>query len=236
MNELGTTLPPHKHPKLHRELLRRHKLHWTESYSRLTTIISIALFLISITANYFAEIYATERASSSVTDIILSNTPALDVDGIYVYGAIAGIIFMIAVLIANPKRIPFTFHSFTLFYFTRAIFITLTHIGPFQAQASYDFGTILTTFFLGGGLFFSGHTGAPFLMALLFWKEKKLRYIFIALSLLFATTGLLGHLHYTIDVVSAYFITYTIFHISCFLFKKDHILFHNELDAIPQRQ
>ena len=80
-------------------------------------------------------------------------------------------------------------------------------------------------FAFGGDLFFSGHTGLPFLMALIFWDNKYLRWIFILTSVMFATVVLLAHLHYSIDVLSAFFITYTIFHIALFLFKKDRRLF-----------
>ena len=79
--------------------------------------------------------------------------------------------------------------------------------------------------FNGNDLFFSGHTGLPFLLALIFWENKKLRFLFLGFSVLFAVVVLLGHLHYSIDVFAAYFITYTIFHICKFLFKKDWQLF-----------
>jgi membrane-associated phospholipid phosphatase len=37
----------------------------------------------------------------------------------------------------------------------------------------------------------------------------------------FAIVVLLGHLHYSIDVLSAYFITFSVFHLCTFLFRKD---------------
>ena len=132
----------------------------------------------------------------------------------------------------NPKRLPFTLHTFTLFYFTRAAFISLTHIGLFPVHIANDFGTAISTMFFGGGLFFSGHTGAPFLLALLFWKERTLRYIFITWSELMGMSALLGHLHYTIDVVSAFFITYSVFRVSEIVFKKDRELFHSETQTV----
>jgi membrane-associated phospholipid phosphatase len=66
------------------------------------------------------------------------------------------------------------------------------------------------------------------LMAFIFWDSKPLRYIFIGWSVLFALTVLLGHLHYSIDVASAVFITYTIFHLSQIIFKKDFVLAKKE--------
>jgi membrane-associated phospholipid phosphatase len=61
----------------------------------------------------------------------------------------------------------------------------------------------------------------PFLLGLIYWDNKILRLIFIATSVVFGTTVLLGHTHYSIDVFAAFFITYSIFHIALYLFKKD---------------
>ena len=82
------------------------------------------------------------------------------------------------------------------------------------------FPSLLVTYGVSNDLFFSGHTGAPFLMALVFWPHKRLRYIFLAWSGFFAVVVLLGHIHYTIDVLSAFFITYGIYHIALHFFPK----------------
>jgi membrane-associated phospholipid phosphatase len=109
----------------------------------------------------------------------------------------------------------------------------LTHISPFPTHAMIESAffnkEVFAGIFTGNDLFFSGHTGIPFLLALIFWKNKTLRIIFLGFSVLFAIVVLLGHLHYSIDVLSAYFITYSIFHICRVFFKKDWKLFHEIL-------
>jgi hypothetical protein len=179
---------------------------------------------VSLVINYYAGMYATAHASSSVTDIVLSNIRVYDVDGFFVYGSIIFWIFLIGLMVFRPKRAPFALKSLALFVFIRAIFITLTHIGPFPSEVVLS-SDLISKFTFGGDLFFSGHTGLPFLMALVFWQDKIIRYLFIATSIFFAVVVLLGHLHYSIDVLGAFFITYTIFHLSELVFKKDRKLF-----------
>ena len=189
------------------------------------TVSSVLVLFASLVVNWYAGLYATERASNPVTDIILSNTRAYDVDGIFIYGAIVFWFFVVALCIRDLKKLPFTFKAIALFVLIRSLFISLTHIGPFPGQLALD-SNMLNIFAFGGDLFFSGHTGLPFLMALVFWRDTYLRVIFIACAALFGAVVLLAHLHYSIDVLSAFFITYSIFHIAEFLFKKERAIFY----------
>ncbi len=188
-------------------------------------ILSLALLLGVFVVNYYAGTYATERASNSVTDIVLSNTRAYDVDAIFIYGPLIFWAFVAIFLFLEPKRIPFTFKTIALFVVIRSIFISLTHLGPFPVHAVIENGKIFEKISFGADLFFSGHTGLPFLMALVFWYDKYLRWIFTGTAIFFGVIVLLGHLHYSIDVLSAFFITYAIFHMAELFFRKDRKMF-----------
>ena len=206
----------------------RYKTCWGNPHFLFSTVVGLVVFTASIFLNYYAGTYATEKASNAVTDIILSNTTALDVDGLFIYGSVALVVFIVWLCIVHPRRIPFVLYTLALFILTRSIFISLTHIGPFPDEAPLDLGSIISKFIFGGDLFFSGHTGIPFLMALIFWKELYLRYFFIGASLFFGTVALLGHYHYSIDVLAAFFITYTIYHLAEKFFVKEKELFERE--------
>lgn len=206
----------------------RYKTHGRNPEFQLSATLAITAFMVSTFINYIAGTYATEMMSNSVTDIVLSNTPVFDVDGIFIYGSFFLAVFIVGLLLTHPKRIPFTLYSLALFILIRSLFISLTHLGPFPSQLPLDLGRVASKFIFGGDLFFSGHTGIPFLMALVFWKERPLRYLFIIWSVGFGIVALLGHLHYSIDVLSAFFITYTIFHITEVVFKKERALFDRE--------
>lgn len=215
------------------EVKRRYRTYCTNLSFWTSFMLSLIAFLGAVGIHAYAISYATERASNPVTDLILSNIPVFDVDGFFVYGMVLLIVFIIVVLLMNPKQIPFTLYSLALFFLIRAAFITLTHVGPFPTHTPIAFtsniGTYLSSIFLqGDDLFFSAHTGAPFLMALVFWRQPLLRYFFLVASVFFGTIALLGHIHYSIDVASAFFITFGIYNIVLWLFKPHHELFLSE--------
>lgn len=190
----------------------------------LSLLLSLLALCVSLAASSIAVVFSSRWASNGVTDLILSNTPAFDVGQIYVYGAFLLIAFIALLCFAYPKRAPFTLFALSLFFIIRALFVTLTHLGPFALQAPVDFGVTVQRMFFGDDYFFSGHTGSPFLMALVYWENRTLRYLFLAWSVFFGAVVLLGHLHYSIDVFAAFFITFSIYHIAVYLFPRAYAM------------
>ncbi|MEI6397064.1 MAG: phosphatase PAP2-related protein [Candidatus Taylorbacteria bacterium] len=202
-------------------------------------IVGVILLCSSLIINYYAQGYAVNRESSPVADIVLSNIPVFNVDVWFMYGPLVlGLILFIS-CIRNPCKIPLLLKSAAIFVTIRAIFITFTHIGPYPDHNILDsmdfdflktFSTSANFFIFSGGadLFFSGHTGMPFLAALIYWDNKLMRYICLFSSFFFGILALLGHLHYTIDVASAFFITYTIYVIIKKLIPHDVAMFEEK--------
>ncbi|MBX4191923.1 hypothetical protein KW798_00320 [Candidatus Parcubacteria bacterium] len=204
------------------KIIARYTHSFSETEYLSSLVLSALAFVGSLFFNFYAIHFASEKASNSVTDIILSNIPVFEVDGLFVYGTLAFATFTIIILLMYPNRIPFGLYAVALFFIIRSIFSMLTHIAPFESTYVSDFGPLITSSFFGGDLFFSGHTGMPFLGALAYWQIKWARYTFLAGSAFFAVVVLLGHLHYSIDVLAAYFITYTIYQIAAKTFHKEH--------------
>lgn len=192
---------------------------------------SLLLFIASVYATHLASRYAEINASNHVEDIILSNTPVFNFEIIFVHGAIMLTLFVVVLCLFYRKTAPFLIKAVSLFIIIRAIFVSLTHLGPYPTKLTLDSGLLdfITT---GNDLFFSGHTGLPFLVALIFWNHFYVRTLFLASAVIFGIIVLLSHLHYSIDVFAAFFITYSIYHIAIKLFSKDYEFFSLEEDAL----
>lgn len=210
-------------------LLKKYKLYIRNKDFLLATGKAFLILLAGICITAIAITYATEKSSNSVTDIILNNTKVLDVDGIFVYGPFFYWIVVIIYLIYHPNKIPFSLKSIGILIIIRSVFMSLTHLGPFPDHLQINTTSAFRVFTSGDDLFFSGHTGFPFLMALVFWENKYIRIFSLISSMFFGVVVLLGHLHYSIDVFAAFFITYSVFCIARIVFKKDLQIFKHGL-------
>jgi membrane-associated phospholipid phosphatase len=181
---------------------------------------ALLLFALSVYATHVASRFAEIKASNYVEDIVLSNTRVYDFEFLFVHGAIMLTMFVVALAIRFKKVTPFLLKAVALFIIIRALFVSMTHIGPYPTKLDLE-SRLLDFITAGNDFFFSGHTGLPFLIALIFWNHLYMRILFLIAAITFGIIVLLSHLHYTIDVFAAFFITYTIFHIAKKLFRKD---------------
>jgi membrane-associated phospholipid phosphatase len=185
---------------------------------------AMILFIIAVFATHAASKYAHIKASNHVEDIILSNTDVHNFEFLFVHGAIILTFFVVALCFRFTKTAPFVIKTVSFFILVRAVFVSLTHIGPYPSKLELESG-LLDFITSGNDLFFSGHTGLPFLIALIFWDHKYIRYLFLLASVVFGVIVLLSHLHYSIDVFAAFFITYSIYHIALKFFHLDYSFF-----------
>lgn len=188
------------------------------------------LILSFILANQAGE-FATQVAGPSVNDLILSNITMRDVTKIHVHAALLFWLFFSIYIMTRPGALPFVTKTAAVFIVVRSMFICLTHLGA-PANNLIIPPNYSAFFLFTGDLFFSGHVGGPFLLMLLFWQHIKLRYFYLATSMFFAYIVLAGHIHYSIDVFAAPFITYGIYQFSRFAFASDYLFFELEFAAL----
>jgi hypothetical protein len=214
--------------------MQSYKTYFTDKSFLISFLDGILLLGVSLIAQFFISGYVNSLPSAPVTDLILSNTRLYDVDGIFVYGSVLLVLVALFVGLRRINYMPFAMKSVALFTLIRSVFVILTHISAFPTSlvisSAFFNREVFSGIFTGNDLFFSGHTGLPFLLALMCWDNKILRAIFLSFSLFFAVVVLLGHIHYSIDVLSAFFITYSIFQICKFLFKKEWKIFLKKPD------
>lgn len=209
-------------------IFREHtKIFWTPArlHSLYMGLLLIALAsVVQISAGH----YSAGRAALAPpeSDLFLDNLPTLDLGFVLVGGSILFWIFFCFLLSTRPHYLLFGIKAIALLVIFRAFFMNLTHEGiypggfvPTTEDAGFSFYHLLT---FQGNLFFSGHTAFPFLMTLIFWREKFWRRFFLVATVFFGASVLLAHVHYSIDVFAAPFIVYGIFVITAKLFPRDY--------------
>ncbi len=216
-----------------RAIFERYRLCVREKGFGFSLAVSFALLVVGVVVTWFAIVYATERSSNSVSDVILSNIPVFDVDGIFLYGPVIYWVIIGLYLLSHPEKLPFSLKTIGLFLLIRSAFISMTHIGPFIPNSTTT-GGIIGVFTTGNDLFFSSHTGLPFLMGLMLWKNEYMRYFSLAASVFFGAVVLMAHLHYSIDVFAAFFITFSIFSIAKVFFKRDFTRSNLRMEVGPR--
>lgn len=200
---------------------------WTRRHVR-SLVNGLILLALAVVFQYYASAYVDRVPSNSVADLFLSILPVVNLNFLIVEGALCAIALSIILVLAKPKYLLFTIKAAAIFIATRAVFISVTHIGIYPGQVGPDptgfFDHLYTGLGLEAGFFFSGHTGMPFLMALIMWDEKFWRYAYLILAIVFGIAVLFAHVHYTIDVLAAPYMAYGIYRMSRYFFMEDYKL------------
>lgn len=211
-----------------RNLCARHSIFWPRHTFSL--LGSVLFFLVALVVQHFAYNYVDNGiVGTHVGDLFLDNVPAVNVDYLIVEGALIMTVVVLWLLILRPQYVLFSLKTLALFIIIRSFFISLTHLGTNLHQITLDTNSIGFSIYnflylAKNDFFFSGHVGAPFMFGLIFWKDASLRYFFFAVSFVLGATMILAHMHYSIDIFAAPFITYGIFVISKKLFLSDYQL------------
>lgn len=218
-----------------------HKLvhHWkillTDRAYLISLIIGIGLIVFAYFLNFWASAYNDSKTYLSVGDLILDQLPVVNLNFLFLWG-IWGLILLMFVypVFFKPEIIPFGLKTFSILIYLRCGFILLTNVGPpegFYFNGGLVGGNFLADFMFKNDLFFSGHTAYPFLAFLVF-RDHWIRWIFLVSSFVMAATVLLMHVHYSIDVFAAFFITFATYEISDRIFNRLNLRFSNRLKLL----
>ncbi|HEX9291873.1 MAG TPA: phosphatase PAP2-related protein [Anaeromyxobacteraceae bacterium] len=181
-----------------------------------------------------AAVWAEKRpAPGGLPDVVLGALPYVEgvARGNYVLWLALYLPLAVVFLATEPRRWARYMVTGGLVSLARGLCIALTGLGPPDparagpglrdrgaVQAWLELVSPWGVFahgsaqaYLTKDLFFSGHTATTFLLVLYLWPRKALRWIAIAAHLLVVTSVLLARLHYAIDVVGAWAVTFALF-------------------------
>ncbi len=148
-------------------------------------------------------------------DLLLAHLPVVDLRALFLWGFAA---FLVALVVLGVwrerRRLAHIVWLYALLISVRSLFIILTPMrrpeGALWVGGNPLYDAIGRYLTFKNDLFFSSHTALPFLAFLVF-RDRWARAFFLACSVTLAATVLLTRLHYSIDVFSAFFITYALY-------------------------
>lgn len=202
--------------------MNRKVAQWWNNLLKHKKLIVLSLVLLAVAAflEYLSGLYVARTPGANVPDLILDNVPTFNFGIFFVYGgAVSVALLLLYPLVFKIKEFHKVISQFSLLVLVRSLSITLTHLNPPMDALKFHVPWWFAYFTFQNDMFFSGHTAIPFLGFLLF-KNSKIRYLFLALSIFMGATVLLIHVHYSIDVFAAFFITYGTFKMGEWIFNK----------------
>lgn len=183
---------------------------WIREFLENRYLIGISLVLVAVATylDYYSGVYVSSTGGVDVPDLILDHVKPIDLSVVFVYGYIGTIVALFSYpFIFHIRTLHAVISQFSLLIMLRSVFMIFTHLETPPNAIHVSFPWIFGGLSFENDMFFSGHTAIPFLGFLLF-RHSPVRYLFLVGSLVMGTTVLAMHLHYSIDVFSAFFITY----------------------------
>jgi hypothetical protein len=181
-------------------------------------LLALLFLAIAAVATVLSSTYVDEITTIAVPDLLLDVLPVVNLSFLFVWGIIAVVaVYILYPFLYKPRKIHYSIGILSLFLMVRSAFIILTHLKAPAGAIPVAGSGILSFVTYSNDLFFSGHTGLPFL-GFLVYESRRIRYFMLGASIVLAITVLLMHVHYSIDVASAYFITYGVYKIGDQLF------------------
>jgi hypothetical protein len=175
---------------------------------RYLLLLAGALALVALYADYRCGAYVTARPGAKVPDLILDRLPPIDLSFLFIYGYMALLIGMFCYpLLFRVRMLHVVIFQFSLLLILRSLFMLFTHLETPAGSVPVHFPGVFSNLYFENDMFFSGHTAMPFLGFYLF-RPSRFRYVFLVGALVMGVVVLAMHVHYSIDVLAAFFMTY----------------------------
>jgi len=192
-----------------KEYFQRGFREWRNEFFEYRYLILLSLLIVVIAAflDYFSGVYVSTAKVAHVPDLILDHIGPIDVGIFYIYGYLTLCFTLLFYpLLFHIRALHVVISQFSFLVILRAVFIVFTHLQTPPSAVVVTFPWIFRGLSFQNDMFFSGHTAIPFLGFFLF--KGKIRYFFLCGSIFMGVVVLITHSHYSIDVFSAFFITY----------------------------
>jgi len=198
-------------------------------------LLSSFLFLgVVYVITYYVSIYNDFYSYDAIkSDLILDKIPTLNLEFIFSWGMLITVgIATVYFFVLKPELAPSVICAYAFLFLTRTFFNIMTHVGPpvdsYFLNNSNLLNLPLENLIFRNDLFFSGHAAIPFL-AFLYIRHTGFKAVMFVSTILMSLTVLFMHVHYTIDVFAAFFITYGVFVFNKKLFVKLNRNFKDKL-------
>jgi hypothetical protein len=170
--------------------------------------LSSVFVIVALFADYRCGTYVTAGTAVKVPDLILDRLPPVDLSFFFTYGYMALIVGMfLCPLFRRVRMLHVVAIQFSILLTLRSLFMIFTHVGTPAGAVTVHFPGIFSKLYFENDMFFSGHAALPFLGFYLF-KQSPLRYVFLVGSIVMGIVVLAMHVHYSVDVFGAFFMTY----------------------------
>lgn len=208
--------------EIRRERMAEVKGRWEDTEHKLSAAVAASVSLLFVFSFFFWSVVGQQvdqRALPHGADPLLGVLPLWNLVPVLTLGWLACHVLAIYLAVVYcPSRWAYILATVGLLVAVRTLFVAFNPMGAppgiLSLNASYLLSPLKGILAFENEFFFSGHTALPYLYALLFWSIPWARRTFIGLSLLMAASVLLTRNHYTMDILGAYFITYSVYALS----------------------
>ncbi|MBI5245700.1 MAG: hypothetical protein HY923_00855 [Elusimicrobia bacterium] len=223
INELRKLIPPAAQREIKEIKDEWHGIHYKWWIGVLAGLLG--MFCLSYALYTKLGWVADQRALPVGNDWLLRRLPLVNTLPILSWGWFGLHLYACGAAVAySPRRIPFLIYLLTVYMIVRTAFVFLSPIGAPAGMVDmrlHDaiFSRILGTWTFMNEFVFSGHTAIPFLFYL-FFKTPGLKRLMLVGSLVMAIGVLLSRNHYTVDVIAAFFTSYSVYALARASFKR----------------